>query len=224
MAATNINRVVLTGNLTRDPELRSTASGMSVCSLRIASNTRRKNQATGEWEDKPNFFDVTVWGAQGENCARFLSKGRPVALDGRLEWREWEAQDGNKRQSVEIVADAVQFLGGREDGPGNGGGGFTPALRRPGRRPRLPARRRRVAPAARRPTTTSRSRPRIAPAGARFRRAAGRRSLRSRYPLWSASRADAMPCLRALRRATRFRALREGSNSGEAAQPADAPA
>ena len=126
MAATNINRVVLTGNLTRDPELRSTASGMSVCSLRIASNTRRKNQATGEWEDKPNFFDVTVWGAQGENCARFLSKGRPVALDGRLEWREWEAQDGNKRQSVEIVADAVQFLGGREDGGGNGGGGFTP--------------------------------------------------------------------------------------------------
>jgi len=81
MAATNINRVVLTGNLTRDPELRSTASGMSVCSLRIASHTRRKNQATGEWEDKPNFFDVTVWGAQGENCARFLSKGRPVAID-----------------------------------------------------------------------------------------------------------------------------------------------
>jgi single-strand DNA-binding protein len=127
MAATNINRVVLTGNLTRDPELRSTASGMSVCSLRIASNTRRKNQSTGEWEDKPNFFDVTVWGAQGENCARFLAKGRPVALDGRLEWREWETQDGQKRQAVEIVADAVQFLGGREDGPGGGGGGgFTP--------------------------------------------------------------------------------------------------
>jgi single-strand DNA-binding protein len=125
MAATNINRVVLTGNLTRDPELRSTASGMSVCSLRIASNTRRKNQATGEWEDKPNFFDVTVWGAQGENCARFLSKGRPVALDGRLEWREWETQNGDKRQSVEIVADAVQFLGGRDDAP-QGGGGFTP--------------------------------------------------------------------------------------------------
>jgi len=125
MAATNINRVVLTGNLTRDPELRSTASGMSVCSLRIASNTRRKNQATGEWEDKPNFFDVTVWGAQGENCARFLSKGRPVALNGRLEWREWQAQDGQKRQSVEIIADSVQFLGGRDEAP-SGGGGFTP--------------------------------------------------------------------------------------------------
>ncbi len=128
MAATNINRVVLTGNLTRDPELRSTGSGMSVCSLRIASNTRRKNQATGEWEDKPNFFDVTVWGAQGENCARFLSKGRPVAVDGRLEWREFQDNAGNKRQAVEIVADAVQFLGGREDGGGGGGesGGFTP--------------------------------------------------------------------------------------------------
>ena len=126
MAATNINRVVLTGNLTRDPELRSTQSGMSVCSLRIASNTRRKNQATGEWEDKPNFFDVTVWGAQGENCARFLSKGRPVALDGRLEWREWETPEGNKRQAVDVVADTVQFLGARGDGEG-GGAGYIPA-------------------------------------------------------------------------------------------------
>jgi single-strand DNA-binding protein len=125
VAATNINRVVLTGNLTRDPELRSTASGMSVCSLRVATNTRRKNQSTGEWEDRPNFFDVTVWGAQGENCARFLAKGRPVAIDGRLEWREWETPEGHKRQAVDIIADSVQFLGGREDGPG-GGNGFTP--------------------------------------------------------------------------------------------------
>lgn len=125
MAATNINRVVLTGNLTRDPELRSLASGMSVCSLRIASNTRRKDQASGEWQDKPNYFSVTVWGAQGENCARFLSKGRPIALDGRLEWREWQGQDGAKRESVEIIADSVQFLGGRDDAP-NGSGGFTP--------------------------------------------------------------------------------------------------
>jgi len=125
VAATNINRVVLTGNLTRDPELRSLPSGMSVCNLRIASNTRRKD-ASGEWMDKPNYFSVTVWGAQGENCARFLSKGRPVALDGRLEWREWQGQDGAKRESVEIVADSVQFLGGREEGQGGGGNGFTP--------------------------------------------------------------------------------------------------
>src|SRR3954471_5921446 len=131
MAATNINRVILTGNLTRDPELRSTPGGMSVCSLRIASNTRRKDNTTGEWVDKPNYFSVTVWGAQGENCARFLNKGRPVAIDGRLEWREWQGQDGTKRESIEIVADSVQFLGGREDTGGgyNGGasaGGFTP--------------------------------------------------------------------------------------------------
>ena len=128
MAASNINRVVMTGNLTADPELRSLPSGNSVCSLRIACNTRRKNGSTGEWEDKPNYFNVTVWGAQGENAARYLSKGRPVAIDGRLEWREWEAQDGTKRQSVDIIADTVQFLGSRDGGPqGNGSGGFAPA-------------------------------------------------------------------------------------------------
>jgi single-strand DNA-binding protein len=120
MAGTNLNRVVITGNLTRDPELRSTSGGTSVCSLRVACNTRRKGQS-GEWEDKPNYFDVTVWGAQGENCAKFLSKGRPVAIDGRLEWREWENDQGQKRQAIDIVADSVQFLGSREDaGSGNG--------------------------------------------------------------------------------------------------------
>ena len=124
MAATNINRVVLTGNLTRDPELRATGGGTPVCGLRIATNTRRKD-ASGEWVDKANYFDVTVWGAQGENCARFLSKGRPVALDGRLEWREWEAQDGTKRQAVEIIADSVQFIGGR--GEGGGEAQYVPA-------------------------------------------------------------------------------------------------
>ena len=123
MAATNINRVVMTGNLTADPELRSTAGGTSVCSLRIACNTRRKDGSTGEWVDKPNYFNVTVWGNQGENAARYLSKGRPVAIDGRLEWREWEAQDGTKRSAVDIIADSVQFLGSREDP--SGGGGFA---------------------------------------------------------------------------------------------------
>ena len=113
--AGNINRVVLVGNLTRDPELRHTPSGTPVCSLRVAVNTRRKDES-GQWVDKPNYFDVTAWGQQGENCAQYLSKGRPVAIDGRLEWREWEAQDGSKRQAVEIVADSVQFLGGRMEG------------------------------------------------------------------------------------------------------------
>lgn len=125
MAATNINRVVLTGNLTHDPELRSLQSGMSVCKLRVACNTRRKNNATGEWEDKPNYFDVTVWGNQGESCAQYLAKGRPIAVDGRLDWREWEAQDGTKRQAVEIIADTVQFLGSR--GEGNGQPQYVPA-------------------------------------------------------------------------------------------------
>ena len=114
--AANINRVVLVGNLTRDPELRHTPSGMAVCSLRIAVNTRRKDSTSGQWTEKPNYFDITVWGNQGESCAQYLSKGRPVAVDGRLEWREWEAQDGSKRQAVEVIADTVQFLGSREGG------------------------------------------------------------------------------------------------------------
>ena len=110
--------MIITGNLTRDPELRSLPSGTSVCKLRVAVNSRRKDSASGEWVDKPNYFDVTVWGAQGENCATYLSKGRPVAVDGRLDWREWEAQDGSKRQSVEIIADSVQFLGSRDSSDG----------------------------------------------------------------------------------------------------------
>ena len=122
----NINRVVLVGNLTRDPELRHTPSGTAVCKLRVAVNTRQKDQSTGQWGDKPNYFDVTVWGNQAESCAQFLSKGRPIAIDGRLDWREWDAQDGTKRQAVEIIADTVQFLGGRQDGEG-GGNQYVPA-------------------------------------------------------------------------------------------------
>src|SRR5438094_4803627 len=127
MAGVNINRVVLTGNLTRDPELRQTPGGTSVCKLRIACNTRRKD-SSGQWVDKPNYFDVTVWGQQGENCATYLQKGRPVAIDGRLEWREWEAQDGSgKRQAADIIADSVQFLGAPGGGENGGNGGrFSP--------------------------------------------------------------------------------------------------
>ena len=112
LSAVNINRVVLLGNLTKDPELRALASGSTVCRLRVASNTRRRNADTGDWDEKPNFFDVTVFGASGEACGTFLEKGRPVAVDGRLEWHEWEAADGQRRQAVEIIADSVQFLGG----------------------------------------------------------------------------------------------------------------
>jgi single-strand DNA-binding protein len=118
-----VNVVVITGNLTRDPELRHTGGGTAICELRVAVNSRRKDGQSGEWVDKPNYFDVVVWGAQGENCANYLNKGRPVAVEGRLDWREWEAKDGSgKRQAVQIVANTVQFLGSR-DGSGGGGGG-----------------------------------------------------------------------------------------------------
>jgi single-strand DNA-binding protein len=130
LAASNVNVVVITGNLTRDPELRHTPGGTAVCELRVAVNSRRKDGQSGEWVDKPNYFDVTVWGGQGENCANYLSKGRPVAIEGRLDWREWEARDGGKRQAVQIIANSVQFLGSRDGsggGNGNGGGGFSPS-------------------------------------------------------------------------------------------------
>jgi single-strand DNA-binding protein len=130
VAASNVNVVVITGNLTRDPELRHTGGGTAVCDLRVAVNSRRKDGQTGEWIDKPNYFDVTVWGAQGENCANYLGKGRPVAVEGRLDWQEWEAKDGSgKRQAVRIIANSVQFLGSRDGSGGGGGnanGGFSP--------------------------------------------------------------------------------------------------
>ncbi len=96
----------------------------------MRSTAGARTAPTGEWVDKPNYFNVTVWGAQGENCANYLSKGRPVAIEGRLDWREWEAKEGGgKRQAVQIIANSVQFLGSRDGngGGGNGnGGGFTP--------------------------------------------------------------------------------------------------
>jgi single-strand DNA-binding protein len=124
--AENINRVTITGNLTRDPELRNTPSGTAVCTLGVAVNGRRKDES-GQWVDKPNYFNVIVWGAQGQNCANFLSKGRPVAVDGRLDWRSWEAKDGSgKRSTIEIVADTVQFLGSRDgSAPGSNNGGYN---------------------------------------------------------------------------------------------------
>lgn len=112
--ASNINSVVITGNLTRDPELRHTPSGTAVCDLGVAVNEREKNSATGEWEERPNFFNVTVWGSQGESCANYLAKGRPVAIQGRLRYESWETE-GGKRSTVKIVAQVVQFLGGKEE-------------------------------------------------------------------------------------------------------------
>ena len=116
----NINRVVLTGNLTKDPDLRSLPSGSSVCNLRVAVNSRRKDATSGTWVDKPNYFDVTVWGAQADSCAMYLAKGRAIAIDGRLDWREFDSRDGQKRQAVEIVAEVVQFLGSADMSVGAG--------------------------------------------------------------------------------------------------------
>jgi single-strand DNA-binding protein len=117
MSSFTINRVVLVGRLTRDPELRPLPSGLKVCSLRIACNSARRD-TDGEFHDKPNYFDVSVFGASAKNVNHYTRKGSRVAVDGRLEWREWETQEEQKRQAVSVVADTVLFLdspGGRDE-------------------------------------------------------------------------------------------------------------
>lgn len=124
--AASINSVVLIGNLTKDPELRHTAGGTSVCSLRIAVNSRRKDES-GQWVDKPNYFSISVFGNQADSCAQYLTKGSKIGVDGRLDWREWQPNDGgSKRESVEIVANSVQFLTPRSESGGSGSE-FVPA-------------------------------------------------------------------------------------------------
>ena len=193
----NINRVVLVGNLTKDPELKQTGGGTSICKLRIAVNTRRKDE-TGQWVDKPNYFDVTVWGNQAESCAQYLSKGRPVGVDGRLEWREWEATDGSgKRQAVEIVAESVQFLGSRGDSRRRRAA-VRPGGRRPARAPTSPrppptttsrSRRRGMAqPKQREERSTSRRRPPGGAAGSRAGATAASAATRSRRSTTRTSR------------------------------------
>jgi single-strand DNA-binding protein len=110
----SINRVVISGNLTRDPELRQTASGLPVLALGIAVNDRRKNQSSGEWEDYPNFIDCTMFGARGESVSRFLSKGAKVAIEGKLRWSQWE-REGQKRSKIEVIVDEIEFMSSRGD-------------------------------------------------------------------------------------------------------------
>ena len=105
----SINRVIISGNLTRDPDLRSTASGMAVLSLGVAVNDRRRNQQTGEWEDYPNFVDCTMFGTRGEQLGELLAKGDKVVIEGSLRYSQWE-RDGQHRSNVEIIIEEIEFL------------------------------------------------------------------------------------------------------------------
>lgn len=119
----DLNRVTLVGRLTRDPELRHSGGGDAICSIRLAVSSRSRDE-TGNWGDRSNYFDVTVFGRQAETASTYLAKGRRIGVDGRLSWREWQAQDGTKRQSVEVIANDIFFLDSRgEGGEGGGGGG-----------------------------------------------------------------------------------------------------
>jgi single-strand DNA-binding protein len=117
MSNFTINRVVLVGRLTRDPELRALPSGTSVCSLRVACNSAWRD-GEGELQERPNYFDVSVFGGSAESVSQYMRRGSRVGVDGRLEWREWETADEQKRQAVSIVADTLQFLEGPRSGSG----------------------------------------------------------------------------------------------------------
>lgn len=105
----SINKVIVSGNLTRDAELKSLPSGTDVLEFGIAVNERRKNNQTGEWEDSPNFFDCSLFGKRAEGLSRYMVKGRKVALEGKLQWRQWE-RDGEKRSKVSIVVNEVDLM------------------------------------------------------------------------------------------------------------------
>ena len=108
-----INRVAISGNLTRDPELRVTAGGMQVLSLGVAVNDRRKNPQTGDWEDYPNFVDCTMFGTRAEAVSRYLSKGTKVAIEGKLRYSSWE-RDGQRRSKLEVIVDEIEFMSRRD--------------------------------------------------------------------------------------------------------------
>jgi single-strand DNA-binding protein len=128
----SFNRVILAGNLTRDPELRFTQGGIPVCDFGIAVNRRKRDS-----EDEVHFFDISAWRELGETIANYKKKGDPILVEGRLQYRSWEAQDGSKRSKVDVVADNVQFLsrsGDFEDGGSSGGGQARRGGGRGGRR------------------------------------------------------------------------------------------
>lgn len=112
----SINRVIVSGNLTREPEVRTTASGNPVMGFGIAVNDRRKNSQTGEWEDYPSFIDCTMFGARAQSVSRFLSKGSKVAIEGKLRWSQWETNEGQKRSKIEIIVDEIEFMSSISNG------------------------------------------------------------------------------------------------------------
>ena len=112
----SINKVLITGNLTRDPELRETPSGFQVLNFGVAVNDRKKNQSTGQWEDYANFVDCTMFGNRAASVSRFLGKGSKVAIEGKLRWSQWQAQDGSKRSKLEVVVDELEFMTSRDGG------------------------------------------------------------------------------------------------------------
>ena len=116
----DINQVVLIGRLTRDAELKYTASGQAVCKFSLAVNRTRKNGE--QWEDEPNFFDIVLWGKRGEALNQYLLKGKTVGVEGELRQDRWQ-QDGQNRSKVEIVANNIQLLGGNSGGQGSGNQG-----------------------------------------------------------------------------------------------------
>lgn len=118
----SINRVNISGNLTRDPELRATAGGTQVLSFGVAVNDRRRNPQDGEWEDYPNFVDCTMFGTRAEAVSRYLSKGSKVAIEGKLRYSSWE-RDGQRRSKLEVIVDEIEFLSRGQQGGGQGGYG-----------------------------------------------------------------------------------------------------
>jgi single-strand DNA-binding protein len=112
----SFNRIILVGNLGRDPELRYTPQGTPVCSFSMATNERRKDK-TGEMQDQTTWFRVTLWGRQAETASQYLSKGRPVYIEGRLRVEEWTDRDGKPRHTLEVHATDMQFIGGKSEEP-----------------------------------------------------------------------------------------------------------
>jgi single-strand DNA-binding protein len=153
----SINKVIIIGNLGRDPEVRYTPSGAAVCNLRIATTRNWKNRDSGERQEETEWHSVVLYDRQAEVAGEYLKKGRPVYIEGRLKTRKWQDKEGQDRYTTEIVADTMQLLGGREDGggggggrsygeddgggAGGGGGGYSrpPAAARPAAAPRAPA-------------------------------------------------------------------------------------